>query len=401
MEATTAARQDAGENLPISEDQAPRATALEPLASPSSAAQEPHSGIALCLSGGGYRAMLFHAGSLIRLNEAALLSKIDRISSVSGGSVTAGVLGARWHSLNFDETGVARRLFEEVITPLCRLASHTIDVGAILGGLLGLGTAGNRLASAYRKSLFGHLTLQDLPDHPRFVINATNLQTQVLWRFSKPYMADYLVGMIKQPKVELALAVAASSAFPPLLSPVRLFLDPSRYDGSTRPILHRSPYTTNVVLCDGGVYDNLGLETAWKTCKTIFVSDGGGKTGPDESPRSNWISQSIRALEIIDNQVRSLRKRQVIDSFVNGTRLGTYWSVRSRIDDYNLPDPLLKDTDKNTDPAQLSTRLRGLDAATQERLINWGYALCDAALRKHYAPDLPRPRSLVYPRVGV
>ena len=41
---------------------------------------------ALCLSGGGYRAMLFHLGTLWRLNDGALLRIRDRISSVSGGS---------------------------------------------------------------------------------------------------------------------------------------------------------------------------------------------------------------------------------------------------------------------------------------------------------------------------
>ena len=30
-------------------------------------------GIGLCLSGGGYRAMLFHVGAILRLNEARLL----------------------------------------------------------------------------------------------------------------------------------------------------------------------------------------------------------------------------------------------------------------------------------------------------------------------------------------
>jgi hypothetical protein len=44
-------------------------------------------GIALCLSGGGYRAMLFHLGGLWRLNELGHLPKLARVSSVSGGSV--------------------------------------------------------------------------------------------------------------------------------------------------------------------------------------------------------------------------------------------------------------------------------------------------------------------------
>jgi len=44
-------------------------------------------GIGLCLSGGGYRAMLFHVGALYRLNEFGLLPRIARIASVSGGSI--------------------------------------------------------------------------------------------------------------------------------------------------------------------------------------------------------------------------------------------------------------------------------------------------------------------------
>ena len=48
-------------------------------------------GAALCLSGGGYRAMVFHIGTLWRLYGVGLLGGIKRISSVSGGSITAGV----------------------------------------------------------------------------------------------------------------------------------------------------------------------------------------------------------------------------------------------------------------------------------------------------------------------
>src|SRR5919198_890036 len=92
---------------------------------------------------------------------------------------------------------------------------------------LDLGTIGDKVASAYGRRLFDVRTLQDLPDRPRFVFCATSLQTGSLWRFSKPYMADYRVGVIPRPQVPLAIAVAASSAFPPFLSPVWLDLDPS------------------------------------------------------------------------------------------------------------------------------------------------------------------------------
>src|SRR5260370_305678 len=49
--------------------------------------------VGLAMSGGGFRATLFHLGALWRLNELGYLTKLDRISSVSGGSITTGVLG--------------------------------------------------------------------------------------------------------------------------------------------------------------------------------------------------------------------------------------------------------------------------------------------------------------------
>src|SRR5258705_5433838 len=70
----------------------------------------PAPGVALCLSGGGYRAMLFHLGALWRLNDAGLLRGLVRVSSVSGGSITAGVLGLKWKQLQFNENNVATNL---------------------------------------------------------------------------------------------------------------------------------------------------------------------------------------------------------------------------------------------------------------------------------------------------
>ena len=62
----------------------------------------PKPGIGLCLSGGGYRAMMFHAGVIWRLYESGVLKTVDRISSVSGGSITSGMLGLKWRELSFD-----------------------------------------------------------------------------------------------------------------------------------------------------------------------------------------------------------------------------------------------------------------------------------------------------------
>src|SRR5437868_2243799 len=217
-------------------------------------------GIALCLSGGGYRAMVFHLGALIRLNEIGLLAKLNRISSVSGGSITAVQLGLKWRSLNF-QGGVAKNLRELVIDPIRTLAGRTIDTGSIIGGILipGISISDN-IVRAYKKFLFGDATLQDLPadtEGPRFVINATNVQSGALWRFSRPFMADYRVGRILNPRTPLAVAVAASSAFPPVLSPRVMNVSETDFVQDDSP-LRIPPYTTTVVLSDGGVYDNLG-----------------------------------------------------------------------------------------------------------------------------------------------
>lgn len=177
--------------------------------------KQPEEGVGLCLSGGGYRAMLFHLGSLCRLNEFGYLQKLARISSVSGGSITAACLALHWNQLDFDGNGVAQRFQALVAEPILQLAAVTIDRPSVIGGLLLPGSIAEKVEKYYRKHLFGDATLQDITDEPRFVINATNVQSGALWRFMKPYMRDWKVGEVKSPTVTLAKAVAASSAFPP------------------------------------------------------------------------------------------------------------------------------------------------------------------------------------------
>ena len=380
----------------------------------------PEAGIALCLSGGGYRAMLFHLGALWRLNELGYLKKFKRISSVSGGSITAAMMGLKWSRLAFDGEGVAQKFDEELVGPTRRFAGRTIDVSALVRGALLPGSIVDRVIDAYRKYLFGEATLQDLPDDPpRFVINAANVQSGALWRFMKPYMRDWRVGEIKKPRTKLAVAVAASAAAPPFVSPVRLELNESDYTEEPETDLQEDLFRSDVVLTDGGVYDNLGLETAWKRYDTVLVSDAGGKMQPEAEPKLDWPRHSYRVMLIIDNQVRALRKRQVIgsyklrdymlgqgespdsDLFKLTTRQGTYWGIRTNVADYGLADPLVCPFEKTMKLAEIPTRLKRLPARTQERIINWGYAVCDAAMRRHVDSDLHRPESFPYPDAGV
>lgn len=366
----------------------------------------PEEGVGLCLSGGGYRAMLFHLGTLWRLYEARLLPQLQRISSVSGGSITAAALGLVWDRLSFEPEDLSSSFVPLVVEPVRRLADTTIDAGSIIKGILLPGAVGDRIAAAYDRHLFKGATLQALPDSPRFVINATNVQSAALWRFSRPYMGDYRVGRIPHPGLPLAKAVAASSAFPPVLSPTTLKLYPGAFLPNSGQDLQREPFTSAAVLSDGGVYDNLGLETVWKRYRTVLVSDGGGKTQAEERPHRDWVRHAYRVLGLVDNQVRSLRKRQLIGSYTAPEdqavhRKGAYWGIRTDISHYDLSDVLPCPISRTLLLAEVPTRLKRLSALVQERLINWGYAVCDAALRRHVAPNLPAPADFPYPGSAV
>lgn len=341
-------------------------------------------GVGLCLSGGGYRAMVFHLGALRRLNEAGWLPKLTRVASVSGGSIIAGVLGLGWRDLDFDGDGVARRFGDLVEEPILRLAGTTVDVPAVLNGLVS-GGASRRVQASYDRYLFHGATLQDLPaddEGPRFILLATNLSNGTLWRFSRPYMRDWRSEPVYNPTLPLAHAVAASSAFPPVLSPCRL----------------RIPGRDVVTLTDGGVFDNLGLEPVLKRCATLFVSDGGGTFKEQPKPPGDWLRGTLRVLSTVDVQVRRLRRRQLMDALESGQRAGSFWAVNSLQAEYggrspNLPCP----EEESRALAATPTRLAAMSPETRHRLVNWGYGLADAALRTFVDPALPEPAGFPHP----
>jgi NTE family protein len=361
----------------------------------------PSRGTGLCLSGGGYRAMLFHLGVLWRLNEAGWLRRLDRISSVSGGSITSAVLALAWSELDFDERGVGRAFEERVVAPVRGLARHGIDVRAVLSGLVTPETIAERVAAAYRRHLFGGRTLQDLPEEPRFIINATNVGSGALLRFEREQVADWRLGRVERPEVEVAVAVACSSAFPPVLSPYRLRLADADWVAEPSSDLALPDHRDELVLSDGGVYDNLGLETVWKRCRTVIVSDAGGQLAPDPRPDRDWPQHFVRVLRVIDSQVRALRKGQTIESLRRGDRDGVYVGIRSHVADFRVEDPMPAPPERTVLLAEVPTRLDALDDAIQERLVNWGYAVCDAGLRRHLDRDAARPLGFPYRAAAV
>jgi len=82
-------------------------------------------------------------------------------------------------------------------------------------------------------------------------------------------------------------------------------------------------------------------------------------------------------------------------------REGAYGSIWSETDDFDLRDPLDCPDDSTKKLAAIPTRLGKTDSVIQSRLINWGYAICDAARRTHVLPGTAPPQGFPYPEAGV
>jgi NTE family protein len=352
----------------------------------------------LCLSGGGYRAAVYHLGALSRLNQAGLLPRLRTVSSVSGGSIVAAFLGLHWTKLIFDAEGVATNLDAAVIDPVLQFTGHGLDAAAVLSSAFIPGLISRRVQKRY-KALFGSATLTDLPDRrsgPDFVITATNLSSGALFRFSRRGVGDFRkdpddtsTGFFQAPTIPLVLAVAASSAFPPILSPC--LLDASKHSEA------RGAQRT-VYLTDGGIFDNLGLEPlADAAHRVVLSSDGGAPFKRKIKPPLDYLGGTVHVLKVVDLQVRKLRRSELIESAKRMERQVAYWVLNSTLSEYAAearkrePDfAVLEVSDPSrNDMMTITTRLAAIDSGQQRRLANWGYACCDAAIRT-YAISAPR-----------
>jgi NTE family protein len=337
--------------------------------------------------------MLYHVGVLRRLNEFGLLGSVDRFSSVSGGSITSAVLALHWNRLTFGPDGVASGL-EEVEKQLFDLAGRTIDVASAFVGLLPGTTGADRHAKKYQ-SIFGDADLQDLPNEPpRFVFNTTNMLTGNLFRWSKTYAADYGLGVIDQPTLSIAEIVAASSAFPPFLSPLHIAPPPPVLDHNSRVRIDAQP--SALWLTDGGVYDNLGIQTA-ESFQTVMASDGGTSLPYRNRVGHNLWAQHRRSVVIIYDQVCRLRQRQFVSELNRGERLGCLWRIGTDMEKYPAPDTLDCPPERTRTLAGVPTRLAKLPNVQRHRLMNWGYASADAAVRSYVEPSLAPPSGFPYP----
>ena len=78
-----------------------------------------------------------------------------------------------------------------------------------------------------------------------------------------------------------------------------------------------------------------------------------------------------------------------------------YTPIRTDLRGYGLPDALPCPPEATRQLAAVPTRLVRLDDRPVTRLMNWGHAACDAALRRYVDQALAVPASFIYPEFGV
>lgn len=352
-------------------------------------------GLGLALSGGGFRATLFHLGALWRLNELRLLSQIERISAVSGGAILNGLLSVNWNDLEFKD-GVASNFEEVIAVPIMAFCSRTIDIrSAILG--LALGT--RPLIREYRKGLVGDVNLQDIPDKPEFVFNTTHIETGRNWHFSKEKAETYRLGYISSPRTDLATVIAASSACPPFFAPVVIRFNPKYYQDTELSLLYKEEKyrKDKLYLTDGGVYDNLGAQKILRFKVQLF-SDA---SGPLATKGKWWWravkNRTLNPSSILQEQTRSLRRQSIVNNYRSGAIDGALWTIFTPLKEFaSVQNPFVFPRNYEKKMSGIGTRLRAFSESQMCELVNWGYVQCDLSVRTNYIPETEPPVRLPF-----
>jgi predicted acylesterase/phospholipase RssA len=273
--------------------------------------------IGLALSGGGFRASLFHLGVIRRLAAEGRLAEIGQIASVSGGSITAAHLLANWEKYNS-----SREDFDRISAELISLTK--IDLrGRIQRRLPFLWllalipflpnrstlTPTHLLAKYYDRYLYHGVLAADVagPDRPVLLILSTNLSLPGLSCFGPQSLLNIPFDQSKLPQIPtelnpLAQIVAASSAYPAFFPPMSL----NHSDvGAPEGALGKQEYFT-----DAGIFDNLGLYGlkmgSSDSLERIYASDAGRSFVPQKETEFGILRTALRTVDILMFRIRQL-----------------------------------------------------------------------------------------------
>lgn len=328
--------------------------------------------VGLALSGGGFRASLYHLGVLARLAELDLLRHVEVLSCVSGGSIIGAHYYLELRQLLKDKTDadISRDDYVELVQRLIgdfmagvRRNIRTRVAGDLLANLkllfLPSYSRTLRVGELFESELFSHVKdgegekprwlseLFILPKGeakfepkrdnwrrqakaPILILNATTLNTGHVWQFTASYMGEppgcidpevdanrrlrrmyYKDAPPRHQKVRLGHAVAASACVPGLFEPL---------------VLNGLYPDMTVRLVDGGVHDNQGVQSLIdQGCSVQLVSDGSGQMEVEENAKTGLLAVPLRSNSILQARVReaqfkdleSRRRSRVLRDAIN------------------------------------------------------------------------------------
>jgi NTE family protein len=302
--------------------------------------------IGLALSGGGSRAIAFHLGCLRALKDLGLLGKIDVMSTISGGSVI-GAYYAYTPERTFEEfDGDIRRFlrigFERAIVArlgnprnLVRCLSNLVhaQVDAVSERVLKREskfrdqlTRTDLFSQVLHDRMFANLWMSSPRRNVEIVIGACEMRTASAFRFGNARCGSWRFGDMVDWDVNVAFAVAASAAYPLLLPAVDRKW---KFRQKGVECEHR------VLLTDGGVYDNLGVQVLEPgrdpkisihtfPCDYLIVCNAGHGQASGTSVPSRFLSRVSASFEIIHRRVQDaamhrlheLERSRTISGFV-------------------------------------------------------------------------------------
>lgn len=375
--------------------------------------------LALALSGGGFRASLFHLGVLRRLAEEGWLARADVLSTVSGGSLLSAFAIPRWkRMLDVAATKGEVAALDETITKPFVAAIGARSFLAWWGEhLLTLPLRKLRDASVTRTTvaaeLYGEwlaqkLLCSEMSERPYAIFNASSLIAGRAFRFTRDGLGDSRFGYSAWGSKPLPVGVAAgaSAAFPPVFTPARIRTADYSFGA---PAWGEAPLPVPkfIPLSDGGVYDNLGIEVFSKEQpeqlpggvtiarpEFLVASDAGYP--PQAKYRENGlpaISEGVllyRVDAMARDQVGALRRRMAVRQFVDGKPHGVIATLGSSI--ASIERRAGKKYVRSADPStlipdsilpriqQMRTNLDRFTALEAEAVQYHAYLLTDAVL---------------------
>lgn len=362
--------------------------------------------VALSLSGGGIRAMVFHLGILQHLAERRLLEHVSHISTVSGGSLIMGLL--------LQEAGMAWPTSAQFLEQLLPMLRQKLCSQSLMGGMLRqlrhpgnwryLASRANLVAGALREEWGVVGCLADLPATPEWSINGTTAETGRRFRFKRNDLGDYELGYAAAQHFPLAEAMAVSAAFPGGIGP--LVIEAEEYEWKRRNWSDSRDSAQTVLLpyarlhiYDGGVYDNLGLEPFFDAGRgelkdtipagtVIIVSDAGAPLprGFSYFGLNPWRMK--RVADIMSDQSRALRVRTLVSYLQRKPGRGSYFYIGEPVCDE-------RPCESAKYAAAFPTTLRRLAATEFDAIASHGYRVAAKVVRQYsLIGEIPLPSGI-------